>query len=137
MSRRTSRRRQQAMNQWRRTGRDLLRASLGIPVRLAPGAWYYPPDPRIEREEFVRQIMARVTLSPGQSVMPAEVGRFDGVRIIAEGAADQLLRQIPPSARRSSVRLLEQGGMSRAWMDEDGTYHVEVVDPYPPATPPR
>lgn len=87
MSRRTTRRHQQAMNEWRRTGRMFWLASMGIPVQIGPGAWYIPPDPAKEREEFVRQLTARVPLEPGQpEPMRAEVGEFQGFRFITSGA---------------------------------------------------
>lgn len=84
MSRRTSRRQQQSMNEWRRTGRTLMLLAAGIPVEVAPGACYIPPDPERERQEFVRQIAARMELEPGQPApMQGYIGTMDGFRVIA------------------------------------------------------
>lgn len=84
MSRRNSRRRQQAMNEWRRTGRVYWLASLGIPVQIAPAAWFIPSDPVREREEFVRQIMAPVpdVEGPHRPVIRGEIGSWEGFRFI-------------------------------------------------------
>lgn len=82
MSRCTSRRNQQRMNDWRRHGRWVWLAGLGVPVPLGPAAWYIPPDPVREREEFIRQLTARVPLQPGDPVpMQGELGVYQGVRI--------------------------------------------------------
>jgi hypothetical protein len=86
MSRRNSRRRQQAMNQWRRDLPWRMAGIFGSPVYVGDGAWYVPPDPQREREEWCRQLTARHQLAPGEVVMPAEVGRWDGMRVITEAA---------------------------------------------------
>ncbi len=92
MSRRTSRQRQQSMNQHRRD-RWMRLYDLGVPV-WHMGALFIPPDPAIEREEFVRQLTARVHLPPDEPDAEAylkrlhrgEVGQFLGIRIIHRAA---------------------------------------------------
>lgn len=97
MSRRTSRRRQQAMNEWRRLGRWLRLADLGVPVKLGPGVWYIPSDPAREREEFVRQLTAKVPLQPGEPVpMRGEVGVIEGIRVMSDALYAQAQRNNPP-----------------------------------------
>ncbi len=83
MSRRTTRRRQQALNEWRRNGRWTRLWDLGIPHSPKPGVWMIPSDPQREREDFLRQITASAPLEPRQpEFMRGYIGTFEDIRII-------------------------------------------------------
>lgn len=86
VSRKNSRKRQQAMNEWRREGRFAAMWMAGIPY-WHKGALFIPADPQKEREEFVRQLTARRPIEPGEpEPMRGEVGAYLGMRIIQTAA---------------------------------------------------
>lgn len=102
MSRRTSRQNQQAMNEWRRTGRWAQLWMAGIPYSPKPGVWMVPSDPQKERQEFVRQLTERRPLDPGEpEPMRGEFGTWNGIRIITNSppvANSHDGSTIPPSS---------------------------------------
>jgi hypothetical protein len=55
---------------------------------LNPGRWvrgvlYLPPDPKVERQDFIRQLMERRPLEPGEpEPIRGEIGTFEGIRFI-------------------------------------------------------
>jgi hypothetical protein len=65
---------------------------LGTPVYMGNGAWFVPPDPVKEREEWVRQLTARRPLADGEIVMEAEVGRWNGITIIDSDSLNAMQR---------------------------------------------